>query len=113
MRHCSKTHEGESPNYEPLPSDESIEDWVVTLLNRQTEAIKKFLSMSSIESGSSKSDIGLAEKKQTIPKSSNKSVLKTSDTVDLRSEDEDGINISDDDISEIIETGKIILEIYI
>ena len=44
LKHFSKHHNGERPNHEPLSPDDDIEDWVGTLLKRQTLMIKEFLT---------------------------------------------------------------------
>ncbi|XP_014479925.1 PREDICTED: uncharacterized protein LOC106747127 isoform X2 [Dinoponera quadriceps] len=40
MQHFSKHHNGERPDHEPLSPDNAIEDWVITLLKKQTDMIK-------------------------------------------------------------------------
>ncbi|XP_076396772.1 uncharacterized protein LOC100877621 isoform X2 [Megachile rotundata] len=44
FKHFAKHHNGERPNHEPLSPDDDIEEWVGTLLKRQTLMIKEFLS---------------------------------------------------------------------
>lgn len=97
-RHCTKSHEGQVPNFESLPLNQDYEDWVSTLLKRQTEKIKKYLdslSGNSNESGKSKSPI-----KQ--PQSSSLINLDSEDDV---SDDE---NPSDDETPAAVEDGKIL-----
>ncbi|XP_036142229.1 uncharacterized protein LOC105830364 isoform X2 [Monomorium pharaonis] len=43
LQHFGKRHNGESPEHEPLSPDNMIEDWVMTLLKRQTDMIKAAL----------------------------------------------------------------------
>ncbi|XP_076624097.1 uncharacterized protein LOC143343263 isoform X3 [Colletes latitarsis] len=40
LKHFTKHHNGERPNHEPLSPDDDIENWVGTLLSRQTRIIK-------------------------------------------------------------------------
>ncbi|KAL0129058.1 hypothetical protein PUN28_004033 [Cardiocondyla obscurior] len=42
LQHLSKRHSGECAEYEPLSPDNAIEDWVETLLKKQTNMIKMF-----------------------------------------------------------------------
>ncbi|XP_024944718.1 uncharacterized protein LOC107271692 isoform X4 [Cephus cinctus] len=41
FRHFSKHHPGEQPAHEPLTPDNSIEDWVATVLNRQSTMMRE------------------------------------------------------------------------
>ena len=109
MRHCSKNHEGETPNCENLSPDANIEEWVMTLLKRQSEAIKKNqekLNKGFGSPGSSKSPSPL---KQNSPRSPGKSLLKTSVAMELEPEFEsDGNNedLSNDDVPDIVDEGE-------
>ncbi|XP_076682092.1 uncharacterized protein LOC143376099 isoform X3 [Andrena cerasifolii] len=47
LKHFTKRHNGERPNHEPLTPDDDIEEWVGTLLKRQTLMIKGLLSKQS------------------------------------------------------------------
>lgn len=40
IQHFGKHHNGGSPDHEPLSPDNAIEDWVMTLLKKQTDMIK-------------------------------------------------------------------------
>ncbi|XP_011707747.1 PREDICTED: uncharacterized protein LOC105462666 isoform X3 [Wasmannia auropunctata] len=40
LQHFVKHHSGKSPEHEPLSPDNAIEDWVMTLLKKQTDMIK-------------------------------------------------------------------------
>ncbi|XP_033210567.1 uncharacterized protein LOC117168827 isoform X2 [Belonocnema kinseyi] len=108
-RHCSKNHEGEVPNCENLSPDPSIEEWVMTLLKRQTEAIRRNLEKLNPESGGPGSSKSASPSKQMTPRSPGKALLNTSGSVFLGSEDESDENNeepSDEDVPEVVGEGS-------
>ncbi|XP_078039406.1 uncharacterized protein LOC144471336 isoform X2 [Augochlora pura] len=62
FKHFTKHHNGERSHHEPLSPDNDIEDWVITLLTRQTATIKAFLA----KQNSSSSDTGNNSKATTV-----------------------------------------------
>lgn len=48
LKHFTKHHNGERPNHEPLSPDDDIEEWVGTLLKRQTLMIKGLLTKQNV-----------------------------------------------------------------
>ncbi|XP_025992233.2 uncharacterized protein LOC105202475 isoform X3 [Solenopsis invicta] len=55
LQHFGKRHNGESPEHEPLTPDNSIEDWVTTLLKRQSDMIKATLRGINVHKSTSSS----------------------------------------------------------
>lgn len=109
VRHCSKNHEGEVPNCENLSPDSSIEEWVMTLLKRQTEAIRRNLEKLNPDAGGPGSSKSASPLKQNTPRSPGKSLLNTSGSVVQGSEDDSDENNeepSDDDVPEIVGEGE-------
>ncbi|XP_033218958.1 zinc finger protein Xfin-like [Belonocnema kinseyi] len=107
-RHCSQNHEGEVPNCENLPPDSSIEEWVMTLLNRQTEAIKRNLEKLNPDAGGPGSSKSASPSKQNISsRLPGKSLVNTSGSVVPGSEDDSEKNeeLSNDDAPEVVSEG--------
>ncbi|XP_033218859.1 uncharacterized protein LOC117174153 [Belonocnema kinseyi] len=93
-----------------LPSNSSIDGWGMTLLNRQTKTIKRNLEKLNPDAGGPENSKSESPSKQIIsPISSGKSLLNTSGSVVLGSEDdthENNKDPNDDDVPEIVSEGS-------
>ncbi|XP_067204646.1 uncharacterized protein [Linepithema humile] len=58
MQHFGKRHSGESADHEPLSPDNAIEDWVTTLLSKQTEIIKATIKQMNLASKNANTSVG-------------------------------------------------------
>ncbi|XP_076761656.1 uncharacterized protein LOC143429775 [Xylocopa sonorina] len=78
LKHFNKHHNGERPNHEPLSPDNDIEEWVGTLLRRQTSMIKGLLAKQSTSNAESSTTTNSIETKPIPTKSTQSTVSKTS-----------------------------------
>lgn len=103
-KHCAKNHEGQIPNFESLPPNEEIEEWVTTLLKRQTQQIKRYIDLLSSSSGESVKSLSPSISKSPTKQPQSSSINLDSDYDDI---DEDNDIPSDEEVSATIEDGKI------
>ncbi|XP_076249064.1 uncharacterized protein LOC143188616 isoform X2 [Calliopsis andreniformis] len=90
LKHFTKHHNGERPNHEPLSPDDDIEDWVGTLLKRQTFMIKGLLAKSntsSTDSSKTANALGSSAKSSSV-KTTSTTASKTSKTSNLANKSE-------------------------